>query len=89
MEVSKYDRTIPLQCPTCGATDFVHTAGSDLVKCASCGRQMTKDVLMHENSENIQEHANEVAKQGADDFGRELTKTLQDAFKNSKFIKIK
>jgi uncharacterized Zn finger protein (UPF0148 family) len=59
------------------------------VKCASCGREMTKDELMRENSENIQEHADEIAKQARADLGRELKKNLQDAFKDSKFIKIK
>ena len=58
------------------------------MKCASCGREMTKDELMRENSENIQEHADEIAKQAAD-LGNELKKSLQDTFKNSNFIKIK
>jgi len=49
---------------------------------------MTKDELMRENSENIQEHADEIAKQAAD-LGNELKKSLQDTFKNSNFIKIK
>jgi len=89
LETSNYDRTIPLQCPTCGTTEFVHVAESEIVKCASCGREMTKDELMRENYENIREHADEIAKQATEDLGRELKKTLQDAFKNSKFIKIK
>lgn len=89
METSKYNRAIPLNCPTCGATEFAHTGESQLVKCASCGREMTKDELRHENSENIQEHANEIAKQASADLGDELKKSLQDAFKNNKFIKIK
>lgn len=89
METNKYDRAIPLCCPTCGATEFAHKEDSELVKCASCGREMTKDDLMYENSENIQEHADEIAKQATVDLGNELKKTLQDAFKNGKFIKIK
>ena len=89
MEASKYDRSIPMQCPTCGATDFAYTEGSELVKCASCGREITRDELMHDNSENVQEHTDEIAKQAAGDFGKELKRSLQDAFKGSKFIKIK
>lgn len=86
LETSKYDRAIPLQCPTCGATEFVHSEDSELMTCASCGRAMTKDELMHENSENIQKHADEIAKQATADLGMKLKKTLQDAFKKSKLI---
>jgi hypothetical protein len=50
---------------------------------------MNMDELMRENSENIQEHADELAKQAAADLGNELKKSLQDTFKNSNFIKIK
>lgn len=89
MKSNKCDRAIRLRCPTCGATEFAQTEGSELVKCASCGRDMTKDELMHENSENIQEHVDEIAKQATADLGNELKKALQDAFKNNKFIKIK
>lgn len=89
MEASKYDRTIPLTCPTCGATDFAQTEDNKFFTCASCGRKITKDELINENSENIQEHAGEVARQAIPDLERELKKTLQNAFKNSKFIKIK
>ncbi|KVC56705.1 hypothetical protein WT10_31160 [Burkholderia stagnalis] len=59
------------------------------MKCASCGREMIEDELIRENSENIQEHADEIAKQAIADLGNELKKTLQDAVKSNKFIKIK
>ena len=88
MDASKYDRSVSMQCPTCGATEFAHKEESELVKCASCGREMSRDELMHENSENIQEHAAEIARQATTDLAQELRKSLQDALKGSKYIKI-
>jgi uncharacterized Zn finger protein (UPF0148 family) len=89
MDTEKYTRSIPLQCPTCGSTQFEHFEESELVKCASCSREHTKDDLVRENSENIDEHANEIAKQATKDLERQLKKQFQDAFKDNKFIKIK
>lgn len=89
METSKYDLAISMHCPTCGTTGFSYTEGAELIKCASCGREMTRDELMRENSENIQEHADEIAKKAVAELGDELKKALRDTFKNNKFIKVK
>ena len=93
MDAEKYNRSISLQCPTCGATQFTQSdqdnEESHLVRCASCGRELTRDELISENSENTSEHATEIAKQAVEDLGRQLKKSLADAFKGNKFIKIK
>lgn len=93
MDTDKYNRSVPLQCPTCGATQFIQSGQdheeSQLVRCTSCGRELTQDDLIRENSENLSEHANEIAKQAVEDFGGQLKKSLIDAFKGNEFIKIK
>lgn len=89
MDDEKYNRSILLLCPTCGSTQLEQAEESSLVTCASCGRELTSEELIHENSENIQKHVEEIGQQAAQDFGQRLKKSLQDEFKNNKFIKIK
>ena len=58
MNDDKYKREISLLCPTCSCTQYEFEYGVDetieLAKCASCGRQITKDKLLRENEENIE-----------------------------------
>jgi hypothetical protein len=87
MDSEKYDRSIVLNCPTCGNTDF-ETSEDDnnpLVKCVSCNREITKDDLINENGENIDFNVEEVA----DEVLSDLSKMFKSAFKGSKNIKIK
>ena len=89
MDSNKYSRTIPLYCPTCGGTDFSSSSGeSGLLKCANCGLELTKDDLIARNRENIQVHSDEVRREVVADLENELKKTLADAFRGSKNIKI-
>jgi predicted RNA-binding Zn-ribbon protein involved in translation (DUF1610 family) len=72
MDARKYDCSVSLLCPTCGNNQFECNQGTDetieLMKCASCGREIAKDDLIRENSENISEHVKEM--------GKEITRDL-------------
>lgn len=91
MKDEKYQRSIGLQCPTCGCTEYEQGVDEtiEVAKCASCGRELTKDELINENSENIQEHVSEIGKQVTDDLAKELKASLKKAFRGSKNIRIK
>lgn len=93
MDADKYTRSVTLLCPTCGSTQFSPVAPdnieSELQQCASCGREITRDELIRENSENIDEHVKEIGHEVANDLALELKKQLASAFKGSKFIKVK
>lgn len=93
MDAEKYSRSVTLLCPTCGGVRFSPVSPdnieSGLQKCASCGREITRDELISENSENINEHVSEIKKQVTKDVANELKKQLASAFKASKFIKVK
>ena len=90
MDTEKYDRPVTLTCPTCGCTEFGSTGPEpELFTCQSCGRILTRDELIAENSENIDEHLKEVGKEVMEDMGRELKNKLASAFKGSKFFKVK
>jgi hypothetical protein len=71
MDDAKYNRSVTLLCPTCGGDQFSHEGGIEgtieLTKCASCGREMTKDDLVRENSENISGQVDEIKKEVVDD----------------------
>lgn len=93
MDAEKYKRTLGLMCPTCGCTEYSTVASDDtesqLLRCASCGREIPQDDLIQENSENINEHMEEIKKEVTKDVATELKRQLSSAFKNSKFIKVK
>lgn len=93
MKSAKYDRRISLLCPTCGSSQFEFDEGVDeaieMLKCASCGRELTKDELIQENSENISEHAKEIGQEVVKDFAEDMRKSLKKAFRGSKNIRIK
>jgi hypothetical protein len=93
MYAEKYNRNVTLLCPTCGGTQFEYENGVgetiELAKCASCGREITKDELISENSENISEHAKEMGKEIVQDMAKELKESLKAAFGGSKFIQVK
>jgi transcription initiation factor IIE alpha subunit len=93
MDAEKYNRNVTLVCPTCGGTQFKYDKGVDetieIAKCASCGRELTKDELIHENSENISEHVKEMGDEIIKDAAKEMKEALENAFKGSKNIRIK
>ena len=60
-----------------------------IVKCISCEREFTKDELIRENSENIDEHISEIGRQTTKDAAEELRKSLKKAFQGNKNITIK
>ena len=60
-----------------------------MVKCASCGRELTRDELIAENSENISAHTKEIGKEVTKDIADEMRKSLKKAFRGSKNIRIK
>jgi predicted RNA-binding Zn-ribbon protein involved in translation (DUF1610 family) len=93
MDTEKYNRSVTLLCPTCGGTQFSPTSPdnieSKLQRCVSCGREITREELIRENSENIDEHIKELEKEVTKDVADELKKQLASAFNGSKIIKIK
>ena len=92
MDKGKYDRQVGLLCSTCGNSLFKYELGVDetieVVTCTSCDREITKDHLIQENSENISEHVKEVENEMMGDFVNEMRKELKKAFQGSKNIKI-
>lgn len=80
MNVGRYNRSVPLLCPTCGGTQFESDSSSaeDVapVKCASCQREFTRDELIEANSENVAEHVEEMGKEIVKDLAKELRRAF-------------
>lgn len=91
MDDGKYDRQVKLLCPTCGSDQFSFDDEDEdgPVKCANCGREMSRDDLIRENTENIEAHVAEIGEEVTADIAKELNKSLRDAFKGSKHIRFK
>ena len=49
-----YDRSMSLQCPTCGSESFEHEEDKPDIRCIRCDRMMTKDELREANDERIE-----------------------------------
>lgn len=93
MNSEKYNRSVALLCPTCGSSQFSSSkpddVESELLTCASCSREITRDDLIRENSENVDEHIKEIGREVTKDLALELKNILASAFKGNQFIKIK
>ena len=87
-----FQRTIQLHCPTCGGTDFENAANEDpttILECAICHRTMTRERLLEDNAEHIKFQEQEMVKEVEQQVAQELNQKLRDAFRGSKFIKVK
>lgn len=87
MGTDKLSRTVTMQCPTCGNTEFKHDDESDSgpVECTSCGREMTREELIAANGEAIDATMDEIKKAAVKD----VEAALKKAFGGNKTIKIK
>ena len=90
MNLSKHSRTIQAICPTCAATSFNDDApaGGDIrvLKCESCGLELTEQVLWETNAENVDVNVTEMKSAILKDVQKELHNTLKKAFAGKKTI---
>jgi uncharacterized Zn finger protein (UPF0148 family) len=92
MDAEKYNRSVTLNCPSCGCDQFEYDDAGGLVehmKCARCQREYTRDELIGANSENVSEHVKEMKEEIVKDVAKEFRTTLKKAFGGSKFIKFR
>ena len=59
MDLERHNRTIALQCPTCGGTQF-DSQSEELITCPGCGLKMTRQELRDGNREHISAQVDEV-----------------------------
>lgn len=73
---NNYDRSISLQCPTCGGTDFEHN-DTEQVQCIRCERVLTKDELREANGTRIEAEVDELKAEVLKDVHADLKKIFK------------
>lgn len=91
MQPEKYERTVSMQCPTCGGYEFEMEDENQesFIKCVGCNYETSRQTLIDENAKNIQAHVDEVKQEIVSDFQKEFNVSLKKAFGNNKFFRIK
>ncbi len=73
-----YDRSMSMQCPTCGGESFEHEKDNSEVRCVRCELTLTKDELREANGGRIEEEVEalkaEVMKDVKADFAKMFKK---------------
>jgi hypothetical protein len=85
MAGSDFDRSVSMQCATCGGTQFERETDAGPFRCVGCDRSFTREELVRENGELID---NEVGEMAAD-VGKWAQERLRKAFSGSKHFKLK
>lgn len=87
----KYSIHVQLQCATCGAEQFDFNDDKSFVKCRTCNREYQNgyDELVEFNQERIAMEKEQITQEITNDLKKDITKSIKDAFRGNKFIKIK
>lgn len=89
MATGKFSRSVSMQCSTCGGTQFERETDEGPFRCVGCGRSFTREELIRENGELIDNKAGEMAAEVVKDTREQLRKSLRQAVSGSKHIKFK
>lgn len=84
MNEEKYNRSVELQCETCGGSKFEFEepiTDASLLKCVGCDREYIKSELMELNEANIQNGIEEMGQDFMKDVTKDLKKSFGKAFK--------
>lgn len=87
-----YDFSVQLRCMVCGREDsFEFNDDKSYVKCTNCGKEYHGgyDELVSCNEAFIEDAKEEILGEIKEDLQKEVDQMFKDAFKGSKFIKIK
>ena len=89
---NNYEVSVPLRCIVCGSDDcFEFNDDKSFVKCTKCGKEYPGgyDELVLCNEAFIEDAKEEILGEIKEDLQKEVHQMFKDAFKGSKFIKIK
>ena len=74
---SNYDRSVSMQCPTCGSESFEHSEDDPTVRCARCDRIMTKVELREANGSRIEEEVDALKAEVLKDVKADIAKMFK------------
>lgn len=86
-----YDKSIQLQCITCGETQFEYNDDKTWVKCNCCNREYLGgyNELLELNQENINQELTKTKEEIDKDLQKEMNQMFKKAFSGNKNIKFK
>lgn len=86
-----YDKSIQLQCITCGETQFEYNDYKTWIKCNCCNREYLGGYieLVELNQENINQELNKTKEEIGKDLQKEMNQMFKKAFSGNKNIKFK
>jgi len=86
-----YNKSIHLQCITCGDTDFEFSEDKSWVKCNRCGKEYLGgyDELVELNQEKINLELDMTKEEIGKDLQKDMIDMLKKEFKGNKNIKFK
>lgn len=86
-----YDKSIQLQCITCGETQFEYNDDKSWVKCNCCNREYLGgyNELLELNQENINQELTKTKEEIDKDLQKEMNQMFKKAFSGNKNIKFK
>lgn len=90
LNFDKYQRIVPLLCPTCGHDKFKQTSEvSTTICCEKCERTFLREELHRENEENMHLYFQEMDKGINKDIEKEFKNILKKSFGRNKHIIIR
>ena len=87
MPLPNLDRSVGMICSTCAGDQFEHDPENldAPIRCAGCDRIYTREQLIAENGEMIESALDDIKADVMD----HASKTFRDAFRGSKYIKVR
>ena len=86
-----YNKSIQLNCITCGDSDFEYSKDNTWIKCNRCGKEYHGgyDELVELNQEKINQELEKTKIEIGKDLKKEISDMMKKAFKGNKNIRIK
>jgi len=85
----KFDRSVAMQCSTCGGTQFEYEAETGPCRCVGCDRSFSREEVLRENGLAIDNEVGEMATDAAKYARDELRKSMRKALSGSQHFKLK
>jgi hypothetical protein len=89
MAGSDFNRSVSMQCSTCGGTQFEYEAEAGPFRCVGCDRSFSREEVLRENGLPIDNEVGEMASDAAKYARDELRKSMRKAVSGSKHFKLK
>lgn len=89
MRGAQFTSSLPMQCSTCGSTQFEYEEDTGPFRCVGCDRSFSREELLHENGLPIDNEVGEMAKDAGKYAREQLRKSMRKALSGSKHFKLK